>query len=73
MTKILLLHNTLDHDMITTEKIPDPTILLLDAPIVLPIDMTLIIDMNHVTIQEIKNIFTKYTSSYRPPSTPREF
>ena len=56
MTKILLLHNTLDHDMITTKEIPDHTVLLIDLRIDLPIDMTLVIDIDYVPIQEITTI-----------------
>ena len=57
MIKILLLHNTLDHDMMITEEIPDPTVLLIDPLIDLPIDMTLVIDIDHVPPQEIKTIW----------------
>ena len=34
--------------------------------------MTLVIDIDHVSFQEIKKNFTKYTSSYIPPSRPRD-
>ena len=53
MTKILLLHNTLDHDMIITKEILDPTVLLTDLPTDLLTDMTLFIDIDHVPIQDI--------------------
>ena len=48
MTKILLLHNTLDHGTTTTKKIFDITVLLIDLLTDLPIDMTLVIDKDHV-------------------------
>ena len=56
MTKILLLHNTLDHNMITTKEIPDPTVILIDLLTDFPIDMTLVIDIDHVLTQEITTI-----------------
>ena len=56
MTKTLLLHNTLDHDMIITNKVPDPTVLPTDLLIDLLIVLTLVIDIDHVPIQEITTI-----------------
>ena len=56
MIKILLLHNTLDHDMITTKEIPDPTVFLIYLLTDLPIDIPLVIDLDHVLIQEITTI-----------------
>ena len=56
MIKILRLHNTLDHDMITTKKILGPTVLLKDLLTDLAIDMTYVIDIDHVLIQEITAI-----------------
>ena len=49
LTKILLLHNTLDHDT-TTKEIPDHAVLLIDLLRDLAIDMTLFIDIDHVPI-----------------------
>ena len=54
MTKVLLLHNTLDHDMIHTNEIPDLTAHHTDLPIDLLIDITLALDIDHVLIQETK-------------------
>ena len=56
MTKTLLLHKTRYHDMIITKKILDPTVLPTDLLIDLPIDMTLVIDIDHVPVQEITTI-----------------
>ena len=56
MTKIRLLHNTLDHDMTIINEIHDPTALLTDLLTDPLINMTLVIDMDHVHIQEITTI-----------------
>ena len=56
MTKILLLHNTLDHDTTTTKEIPDHTTILTDLLTDLLIDMTLVIDIDFLIIQEITKI-----------------
>ena len=56
MTKTLLLHNTLGHDMINTKEGLDPTTLPTDLLIDLPTDMTLVVDIDHVRIQEITTI-----------------
>ena len=58
MTKVLLLHTTLDHDMIRTNVIPGLTVLHTDAQ--LPCSCSR------------DNKFTKYTNSYRPPSRLRD-
>ena len=63
MTKILLLHNTLDHDMITTKEILVHTVPPIDLLTDLPIDMTLVIDIDHVPIQEI----TRTSQDIHPP------
>ena len=55
MTKILL-HNTLDHERITTKEILDPTVLLTDLLTDFTINMTLVIDIDHVLIQEVTTI-----------------
>ena len=52
MTKVLLLHNTLDHDMTITKEIRDPIALLTD----LRTDIALVIDIYHARIQEITTI-----------------
>ena len=52
MTKILLLHNTLDHDMILTKAIHGLTVLHTDLRIDLLIDTTLVLDIDHAPIQE---------------------
>ena len=70
MTKVLLLHNTLDHDMILTNVIPGLTALHTDPRLDLHIDTTLALDIDHAPTPEKK--ITKYTNSYRPLSRPRE-
>ena len=52
MTKVLLLHNTLDHDMILTNAIHGLTALRTDLHIDLLIDTTLALDIDHAPIQE---------------------
>ena len=52
MTKELLLHNTLDHDMILTDAIHGLTTLDTDLHIDLLIDTTLALDIDHAPIQE---------------------
>ena len=52
MTKVLLLHNTLDHDMILTNVIPGLTALHTDPRIDLLIDTTLALDTDHAPIPE---------------------
>ena len=56
MTKVLLLHNTLDHDMILTNGIHGLTALHTDLHIDLPIDTTLALDIDHVPIPETINL-----------------
>ena len=55
MTKVLLLHNTLDHDMILTNVIPGLTVLHTVPHIDLLIDTTLALDTDHAPIPEITN------------------
>ena len=52
MTKVLLLHNTLDQDMILLNAIHGLTALHTDLFIDLFIDTTLALDINHAPIQE---------------------
>ena len=52
MTKTLLLHNTLDHDMININAIHGLTALHIDLFIDLLIDTTLALDIDHAPIQE---------------------
>ena len=52
MAKVLLLHNTLDHDMILTNAIHGLTSLHADLRIDLLIDTTLALDIDHAPIQE---------------------
>ena len=54
VTKVLL-HTTLDHDMIHTNVIPGPTVLLTDLHIDPQIDTTLVIDTDHAPIPETTN------------------
>ena len=52
MTKVLLLHNTLDHDMILTSVILGFTALYTDHRTDLLIDKTLVLDTDHAPIPE---------------------
>ena len=52
MTKVLLLQNTLDHDMILTNAIHGLTALHTDLRIDLLIDTTLALDIGHAPIQD---------------------
>ena len=52
MTKVLLLHNTLDQDMILINAIRDLTALHTDLLIDLLIDTTLALDINRAPIQK---------------------
>ena len=56
MTKKLLLHITLDHDMILTNTIQDLTALHTDPHIDLFIDTTLALDIDHAPIPEPINL-----------------
>ena len=56
MTKVLLLHNTLDHDEILTNAIHGLTALHTDLRIGLFIDTTLALDIDHAPIQETLNL-----------------
>ena len=55
MTKVLLLHTTLEHDMIHTNVIPGPTVLLTDLHTDPHIDKTLVRDTDHAPIPEPTN------------------
>ena len=55
MTKVLLLHTTLDHDMIHTNVIPGPTVLRTDLHTDPHIDTTLVLDTDHAPIPETTN------------------
>ena len=52
MTKVLLLHNTLDHDMIHTNAIHGLTVRHTELHIDLLIDQALVLDIDHALIQE---------------------
>ena len=52
MTKVLLLHNTLGHDMTLTSAIHGLTVLHTDLHIDFLIDTTLVLDIDHALIQE---------------------
>ena len=56
MTKILLLHNTLDHDTTTTKEIHDHIALLTDLLTNPRIDRTLVKEIDHVRIHEITTV-----------------
>ena len=60
MTRVLLLHNTLDHDLIITKEIRDPVALLTDPLI----DMTLVTDKDHARIQEITIIHIFFQTTF---------
>ena len=55
ITKVLLLHTTLDHDMIHTNVIPGPTVLPTDLHTDPHIDTTLVLDTDHAPIPETTN------------------
>ena len=55
MTKVLLLHNTLDHDMILTNVTPGLTALHTDPRTDLLTDTTLALDTDHAPIPETTN------------------
>ena len=55
MTKVLLLHTTLDQDMIQTNVIPCLTVHLTDLLIDPHIDKALVLDTDHAPIQETTN------------------
>ena len=55
-TRVLLLHNALDHDMTITKEIRDPIALLTDLLTDPFIDMTLVTDIDRARIQEITTI-----------------
>ena len=54
-TKVLLLHTTVDQDMIYTNVIPGLTVLLTDLLIDPHINKTLVLDTDHAPIQETTN------------------
>ena len=56
MTKVLLLHSTLDHDMIPTNVTLGLTVLHTDPPTDLIIDTTLALDTDHAQILETINL-----------------
>ena len=56
MTKVLRLHNTLDHDMILTNVIPGLTAFHTDPHTDLLIDTTLALDTDHAPIPETTNL-----------------
>ena len=53
--KVLLLHTTLDHDMIHRNVIPGPTVLHTDPHTDPHIDTTLVLDTDHAPIPETTN------------------
>ena len=55
MTKVLLLHNILDHDLIHTNVIPGPTVLPTDLQIDPHIDTTLVLDTDYAPMPETTN------------------
>ena len=56
MTKVLLLHNSLDHVMILTNVIPGLTALHTDPRTDLLIETTLALDIDHAPIPETKTL-----------------
>ena len=71
MTKVLLLHNTLDHDMTITNGNHYPIALLTDLLTDPLTDMTLVTDIDHARIQEITTILPDI-HLHRPPSRPKD-
>ena len=71
MTELLLLHNLTNHYMTTINAIHVPNVHHTDLRIDHHIDKIHAIDINHVPTLEIDK-FPQYTSSYRPPSQPRQ-
>ena len=55
MTKVLLLHNTLDHDMILTNVIPGLIVPHTDPRTDVLVDTTLALDTDHAPIPETTN------------------
>ena len=55
MTKVLLLHTTLDHDMIHTNVILGLIVLLIDLHTYPHIDKTLVLDTDHAPFPETTN------------------
>ena len=55
MTKVLLLHTTLDHDIIHTNVTPGPTVLPTDPHTNPHIGTTLVLDTDHAPIPETTN------------------
>ena len=53
--KVLLLHTTLDHDMIHTNVIPGPTVLITDLHTDPHIDKTLVLATDHAPVPETTN------------------
>ena len=56
MTKVLLLHNTLDHEMIPTNVIPCLTVLHTDPHTDHLIDTSLALDTDHAPVPEMTNL-----------------
>ena len=56
MTRVLLLHKTLDHDLTIIKEIRDPIALLTDLLTDPLMDMTLVTDIDHARVQEITTI-----------------
>ena len=65
MTKVLPLHNTLDHDMVLTNAIHGLTALHTDLRIDLVIATNLALEIDRSRSYAKDNNFTKYTNSYR--------
>ena len=51
MTKVLLIHKTLDHDKTTINEIHDPIALFIDLLTDRPTDITTVKDTDHARIQ----------------------
>ena len=69
--KVLLLHTTLDHDMIHTNVTPGPTVLPTDLHTDPHIDTTLVLETDHAPIPETTNSQTMQIHT-GPPSRPRD-
>ena len=71
MTKILLLHNTLYHDVIIINATQDRIVLSTDLLIDLLTDTTLVLDIDHAHIQETIRIYKIY-NFIQTTSRPRD-
>ena len=65
MTRVLLLHNTLDHEMTILKEIHDPIAFLTDLLTDPLIYMALVTDKDHALFQEITTILDRQILSFK--------